>query len=1080
MERRTGGVLCAVSLFVVGCTGQIGGRGGSGGAAGIGGIGTGGGGGIGAPTITCDGSPIPGDTSGRPTCPPPQPPTQGCTSPRAAIARFPLTSTPALDAEVAAAIDPRKDVQLAYLATTEAIVAAGGNGPTGKCIIGKRIRVYQSTDLGATWSLMAGNDTLPQGRWATDPDISIGGDGTVYVSLQESAAATDCVTPPALGGAVPQVWVAAPTGPGGTQPGTLVPAFANGSPNIAAGSNVDLPQIVASPTRNGQFVIAFNDSADTFVSFQRNSTGTYDEVFRASLGSSNNFPTVTMDLNGDLYIGTSEPAVRRLSWDGSAWNLVNDSFPPVLGTYAHRAFPQIPSSQSAFMHPGPILGMTVTRLGGASDHILYVAFEVFDNSGTRFIEIVSTNTSNLDAWGSPTVAPMPTGGLFMFHPSLSSDFNNNLIDLLVYDMEGTAGGPLSGLQLKTYFYRFDAARLTPVLGPVQVGLAPPSFQDLPSRHSDVAGSLFPGEYVGIATKGLVAVAAYPELNTGFANVDLGRAQINQVCGQALTLVDPDNLWECTCVCGDDEFSFANVVGCATKSAATAVAACAQICPANVCGAALSCPFGRCSATSTGVKLSSGSCAVEDGPPAGAAPASTSDFRVASGAASNAVLHVAGQTSTTTLPGNVFMNVSSSPPAANAIGEIARFNVSPADVFVGGSVNAMIRNIKLVHRSRLRAVFTDATHFRIDPGLAEFVLTLQTQPSEGDLSDPINIRASNPTPIQGVLNLPTNSFSIDGTVLDTTTGDSLDIHFTGTVVSRPSDSDGDGIIDAVDKCPGSTPGPDRTAPVFTFVPPALTISSCTNVNIGQAQATDPCGVTITNNAPSTFPLGTTKVTWTARDAAGNVALATQLVTAVLGNSTSCCPVGSNIIMGTSNNNTITGTSGADCIFGLGGQDTINGGGGNDVISGGDGDDIINGQVGDDRLYGGSGQDAISGGLGNDFIDGGDGVDTLNGNEGADTLLGGQGTDVLRGDIGNDVIDGGPDDDQAFGGDGNDRIAGGPGNDRLNGEAGDDVIGGEAGDDNLNGGTGTNRLDGGLGHNICIDNGTTLLTCEAEGH
>jgi len=93
-----------------------------------------------------------------------------------------------------------------------------------------------------------------------------------------------------------------------------------------------------------------------------------------------------------------------------------------------------------------------------------------------------------------------------------------------------------------------------------------------------------------------------------------------------------------------------------------------------------------------------------------------------------------------------------------------------------------------------------------------------------------------------------------------------------LVARAGLPDHDGIIDVVDKCPGATVGPDRTPPQFTFVPPDLVISTCTNVNLGQATATDPCGVTITKNAPTKFPLGTTLVTWTARDGAGNIARA----------------------------------------------------------------------------------------------------------------------------------------------------------------------------------------------------------------
>jgi hypothetical protein len=75
--------------------------------------------------------------------------------------------------------------------------------------------------------------------------------------------------------------------------------------------------------------------------------------------------------------------------------------------------------------------------------------------------------------------------------------------------------------------------------------------------------------------------------------------------------------------------------------------------------------------------------------------------------------------------------------------------------------------------------------------------------------------------------------------------------------------------------------DSTAPVFTFVPPAVSAEESspagTAVAIGQATASDLFAVTIANDAPALFPLGPTTVTWTATDANGNTATATQLVT-----------------------------------------------------------------------------------------------------------------------------------------------------------------------------------------------------------
>ncbi|WP_457095391.1 HYR domain-containing protein [Lysobacter sp. P5_B9] len=76
--------------------------------------------------------------------------------------------------------------------------------------------------------------------------------------------------------------------------------------------------------------------------------------------------------------------------------------------------------------------------------------------------------------------------------------------------------------------------------------------------------------------------------------------------------------------------------------------------------------------------------------------------------------------------------------------------------------------------------------------------------------------------------------------------------------------------------------DTTAPVVT--PPANVTAEAsgplTAVAHGTATATDAVGVvSLTNDAPATFPLGTTTITWTAADAAGNSASATSIVTVV---------------------------------------------------------------------------------------------------------------------------------------------------------------------------------------------------------
>jgi len=77
--------------------------------------------------------------------------------------------------------------------------------------------------------------------------------------------------------------------------------------------------------------------------------------------------------------------------------------------------------------------------------------------------------------------------------------------------------------------------------------------------------------------------------------------------------------------------------------------------------------------------------------------------------------------------------------------------------------------------------------------------------------------------------------------------------------------------------------DITDPTIT-APADVTVSadagSCeaTVVALGSPTTADNCGVAgTTNDAPGTFPLGTTTVTWTVTDNAGNIATATQTVT-----------------------------------------------------------------------------------------------------------------------------------------------------------------------------------------------------------
>jgi gliding motility-associated-like protein len=77
--------------------------------------------------------------------------------------------------------------------------------------------------------------------------------------------------------------------------------------------------------------------------------------------------------------------------------------------------------------------------------------------------------------------------------------------------------------------------------------------------------------------------------------------------------------------------------------------------------------------------------------------------------------------------------------------------------------------------------------------------------------------------------------------------------------------------------------DKTAPTLE-APVAVTVdvdagkTTASNVALGTPVTADMCGLTsVTNDAPAEYMTGTTTVTWTARDGAGNTTTATQIVT-----------------------------------------------------------------------------------------------------------------------------------------------------------------------------------------------------------
>ncbi|TCK64050.1 hypothetical protein DFQ05_2743, partial [Winogradskyella wandonensis] len=108
---------------------------------------------------------------------------------------------------------------------------------------------------------------------------------------------------------------------------------------------------------------------------------------------------------------------------------------------------------------------------------------------------------------------------------------------------------------------------------------------------------------------------------------------------------------------------------------------------------------------------------------------------------------------------------------------------------------------------------------------------------------------------------TDDFGISSLSLDINSFDCSDIGSPVTVTLTVTDT-----LGQTDTCTTNVTVNDTTAPTIT-APANVTVSanaSCeaTGVTLGTPTTADNCGVaTVTNDAPATFPLGTTTVTWT---------------------------------------------------------------------------------------------------------------------------------------------------------------------------------------------------------------------------
>ncbi len=127
--------------------------------------------------------------------------------------------------------------------------------------------------------------------------------------------------------------------------------------------------------------------------------------------------------------------------------------------------------------------------------------------------------------------------------------------------------------------------------------------------------------------------------------------------------------------------------------------------------------------------------------------------------------------------------------------------------------------------------------------------------------------------------PTATDNCDGPVTATTT-DPLTYSSQGTymITWTYTDAQGNTSTQTQNVIVDDITDPTITAPADVTVSANAVNCSATGVTLGTPTSADNCNVaSVTDDAPATFPLGTTTVTWTVTDDAGNTTTDTQIVT-----------------------------------------------------------------------------------------------------------------------------------------------------------------------------------------------------------
>jgi outer membrane protein assembly factor BamB len=894
---------------------------------------------IGGDTGPCDGSGLTGDPSAANVCHPPEPfginfcPTGSELRVQNVQTVPPPSSVLVFAAEVAAAVDRRPAERDFYIGTIESVLAPTASGTPANCIVEKAIVVHESQG-GAGWTTVATdpsfpvpnalsgtvNPLFPSGVWATDPWLDVGPDGSLYLSLFLTVGSVDCATAPPTptsdaqsevqlwertpGGVFTQL-ARAPTGESLISRGT--------NQSNPTGARLDHPRMAVSPVGERIFVTWLRvgsglDFTRTLV--KQSGVWTIVPTSIDTLPNSGfSFMQPVFDPDGNLFVGyhdrvTGALTVNKYSWTGTDWSLLTQSTPPLPVGF------QVRSSTGGFTVAGTLLNadptpaLSISRIHTATDPVLYAAYVVQPSGGgPDQIAFSAINARALTTWLPPTVISARGLG---FAPAISFDGVSNLVDLAFFSLSepfGPGTVPLPQSRLGTFLARFSAGAFGTQIGATTLLSADgPQLASLPVRRSQETG-VFPGEYLGLATKARLGVTGFPR-EVAANDADLGVGQFEARClGTVVSIGSashPDNVWECDCNCGAGTGS---LTVCAPGSISDPLAACSRACNGSDCGEALSCPPTRQCTSATGgrIKVSAGCQAIFE-PGAGPPPSFFADFYGEGTSESSATIVVDGDTAHPGVGGSVAFNVTGSPIVAGTGIEISRLELRPSSFDVGGFIGATIRDIRIAHTQRLYGTFINNQDFQIPPHTAEFTASVRVDPDgpawlTGDTKTR-RIAFDNDVPLTGTLDLAANKFTLR--VSSGTSEDRVDATFVANLTAAPVDTDGDGVFDPVDNCPLLfNPDQSDAPPQFgAFGPDEFVLCGADDrVTLTPPEATDACtpdqidieglvvsvnGVTLAEplsleNNEVDLPAGVHVVRWTATDGHDNASTALQTIT-----------------------------------------------------------------------------------------------------------------------------------------------------------------------------------------------------------